>query len=77
MRRDSSPTDGSKQFERRLRETMGTESDPEMYSPNTAGTEEFPEGEECFPLVRQMNQGNMRARGGGRRSTSGRGRDQD
>lgn len=72
-----SKTERGDNFERRLRETMGTESDPEMFTPNTAGAEEFPEGEECFPLVKQFNQTNMRARGGRRGSTSGRGRDQD
>lgn len=77
MRRNSSPTDGSAQFERRLRETLDTETDPEMFTPNTAGQEEFPEGEEVFPLVKQFRQTNMRG-GGGRRgsNTSGRGSDQ-
>ena len=64
-------------FTERLRQTMGTETDPEMYSGNTAGNEEFPEGEECFPLVRTMRQGNMRGSGGKGESKSGRGRDQD
>ena len=77
MRRDSISTDRSDNFERRLRETMDTESDPEMFTPNTAGSEEFPEGDECFPLVEQFRQTNMKG-GSARRgsSTSGRGRDQ-
>lgn len=59
MRRNSSPTDASANFTRRLRETMDTESDPEMYTPNTAGSEEL-DYDEIFPLVRQMRQTNMR-----------------
>jgi hypothetical protein len=55
-------------FERRLRETMDTESDPEQITPNTAGAEELPY-EENFPLVKQFNQTNMRP--GGRRKGGG------
>lgn len=78
MRRNSSPTDGSRQFERRLRETMDSELEPEMVTPNTAASEEMPDREEIFPLVKQFNQTNGRGRNsGGRGSQSGRGRDAD
>jgi hypothetical protein len=45
-------------FERRLKETMNTETDPEMYTGNTAGAEELPYNEK-FPLVDILNQTNM------------------
>jgi hypothetical protein len=77
MRHNSSPTDASSNFERRLKETMDTETDPEMYTPFSSGNEEFPEGEEVLPIVRQFRQTNMRGGGGRGRSTSGRGKDQD
>lgn len=59
MRRGSS-TDRSDNFERRLRETMDSELEPEMVTPNSAGAEELPSYEENFPLVRQFGQTNMR-----------------
>jgi hypothetical protein len=65
-------------FVRRLKETMGSELEPEMVTPQTAGCEET-EGKEIFPLVSVFNQTNMldRPYHGRRRSTSGRGEDQD
>jgi len=77
MRRNSSPTDRSDNFERRLRETMDSELEPEMVTPNTAGEEELPEYTEVFPLTKQFNQTNFSGRRGGpSKSQSGRGRDQ-
>lgn len=63
MRRNSSPTDRSDNFARRLKQTMDTESDPEMFTPNTAGAEELTSYEENFPLVEEFNQTNMRSGG--------------
>ena len=65
-------------FIRRLKETMDSELEPEMVTPNTAGCEET-EGKEIFPLVNTFNQTNMldRPHHGRRRSTSGLGFDQD
>ena len=48
-------------FERRLRETMDSELEPEQVTPNTAGAEDLPEYEEVFPLVKEFNQTNMRS----------------
>jgi len=78
MRHNSSPTDRSENFERRLRETMDSELEPECYTPHTAGAEELPEYEETFPLTKQFNQSNMhgRRRGSKTGDQSGRGRDQ-
>jgi hypothetical protein len=79
MRKDSTSTDRSDNFERRLKQTFGSENDPEMVTPNTAGSEELPEFNENFPLIDTFSQTNMRGRpGGGRSKTgqSGRGRDQ-
>jgi hypothetical protein len=45
-------------FERRLRQTMNTESDPEVVSPQTAAIEELPY-EDVFPAVNNLNQTNM------------------
>lgn len=59
MRRDSSPTDRTDNFERRLKKTMGSELDPEMITPNTAGSEEL-DYDENFPLIDQFEQTNMR-----------------
>jgi len=64
-------------FERRLRETMDTESDPEMFTPNSAGAEELTDYVENFPLVKEFGQTNMKSTRGRRGSQSGRGRDQD
>jgi hypothetical protein len=78
MRRNSSPTDRADNFERRLKTTMGSELEPEMVTPNTAGYEELTPYEENFPLVKEFNQTNMRS--GGRRIRDGqsqRGRDQE
>jgi hypothetical protein len=71
MRRNSSATDRSDNFKRRLAETMESELEPEQITPNTAGAEELPYDEK-FPLVKQFNQTNMKP--GGRR---GRGKQQD
>jgi hypothetical protein len=70
MRRDRTPTDGSTQFERRLKQTMDSELEPEQVTPNTAGAEELPY-DENFPLVRQFRQTNMFP--GGRRKGGGQG----
>ena len=77
MRRNSTPTDRAANFEERLKETMNTESDPESFTPNTAGAEELPEYQDRFPLTRQFNQTNMRGSGGKTQSKSGRGKDSD
>lgn len=71
-------SDKSENFERRLKETMDSELEPEMVTPNTAGCEET-EGREVFPLVNTFNQANMltRPHHGHHRNTSGRGEDQD
>jgi hypothetical protein len=71
-------SDKNDNFIRRLRETMDSELESEMITPNTAGCEEQ-EGREIFPLVNKFNQTNMldRPHHGRRRSTSGRGSDQD
>lgn len=66
-------------LKRRMAETMGSESDPELVTPMTAGSEELSEYNETFPLVRQFRQTNMRS-GRGRHprvGPSGRGKDQD
>jgi hypothetical protein len=69
MRRNSSPTDRSDNFERRLKETMGSELEPEMVTPNTGGPEELTDYVPTFPLVKQFNQTNMRS--GGNRKGGG------
>jgi hypothetical protein len=71
-------SDKNDNFIRRLKETMDSELEPEMVTPDTAGCEEQ-EGREVFPLVNEFNQTNMldRPHHGRRRSTSGRGEDQD
>jgi hypothetical protein len=70
-------SDKNDNFIRRLRETMDSELEPEMVTPNTAGCEEQ-EGREIFPLVNKFNQTNMldRPRHGRSGNTSGRGKDQ-
>jgi hypothetical protein len=55
-------------FERRLKQTMGSELTPEMVTPNSAGAEELPYNEK-FPLVDEFNETNMFP--GGRRKGSG------
>jgi hypothetical protein len=74
----SHSSEKNENFINRLRETMDSELEPEMVTPNTAGCEEQ-EGRETFPLVNKFNQTNMldRPHHGRRRSTSGRGEDQD
>jgi hypothetical protein len=74
----SHSSEKNENFINRLRETMDSELEPEMVTPNTAGCEEQ-EGREIFPLVNKFNQTNMRDRPhhGRRRSTSGLGFDQD
>ena len=68
MRRDSTPTDRSDNFERRLRQTMDSELQPEQVTPNTAGAEELDYNEK-FPLVDDLKQSNMHPRFRGFRST--------
>ena len=51
-------------FERRLRTTTDSESDPESYTPMTAGVEELPEYAEKFPLVRNLRSSNRMSRRG-------------
>lgn len=70
-------SDKSENFTRRLAETMDTETDSEFYTPMSAGNEELPEYEPTFPLVKNLRQTNMNAKGGRPRSTSGRGKDAD
>lgn len=63
---------------KRMRQTMGSELEPELVTPETAGSEEFPDGLECLPIENKFKQTNMRGGRITRRgSTSGRGRDQD
>jgi len=62
MRKNSSPTDRSDNFTRRLKETIGSELEPEQVTPNTAGSEELPSFDEIFPMIRQFNQTNMNGR---------------
>jgi hypothetical protein len=71
-------SDKEDNFIRRLRETMDSELEPEMITPNTAGCEET-EGREVFPLVNVFNQTNMldRPHHGRRRGNTGLGKDQD
>jgi hypothetical protein len=61
-------TDRASNFTRRLAETIGTETDPEVVTPQTGGVEELPY-EDVFPLVNQFNQTNMKP--GGRRKAGG------
>ena len=59
MRYNKTATDRSKNFEDRLAETTQSELDPEMITPNTAGSEEL-DYDDAFPLIRQFKQTNMR-----------------
>jgi hypothetical protein len=68
MRGGNPETHRNGNFEKRLKETMDTESDPEMYTPMSTGQEEMDYADEKFPLVKQFNQTNMRP--GGRRPRS-------
>lgn len=69
--------DRSDNFTRRLRETMGSELEPEFVSPMTGGSEELSEYDEKFPLVDTFRQTNMRSTRRGRGGDdSQRGRDQ-
>ena len=65
-------------FRRRLAETMGSELDPELVTPMSAGFDQGPDHEENFPLVRQFRDTNMGPRRGSRsrNDDSQRGRDQ-
>lgn len=64
-------------LKKRMAETMGSESDPELVTPMTAGSEELPAYDECIPLVRQFRQTNMHGRRRGRSTQQGRGKDAD
>lgn len=69
--------DRSENFERRLKQTMNSELDPELVTPMTAGCEEL-DYTETFPLVEDFHQTNMKPRMRGTRITqSQRGKDQD
>lgn len=59
MRGGNPETHRNGNFERRLRETMDSELEPEMVTPNTGGCEEL-DYNENFPLVDQFRQTNMR-----------------
>ena len=54
------------EFVRRLKETMNTETEPEMVTPNTAGAEEL---DYEFPLIDQFRQTNMRPSKGKRKTS--------
>lgn len=69
MRYNKTPTDRSDNFERRLKETMDSELEPEMITPHTGGVEELTPYEDIFPLTREFNQTNMRS--GGKRIRDG------
>jgi hypothetical protein len=64
-----SNTERKDNFERRLKETMGSELDPEMVTPNTAGSEELSEYDSKFPLIDEFRQTNMHS--GGKRIRDG------
>jgi hypothetical protein len=64
-----SKTERADNFERRLKETMGTEQEAEVFTPQTGGQEELTPYEEIFPLVKKFNQTNMRS--GGKRVRDG------
>ena len=49
---------------KRMKVTMGSELEPEMITPNTAGQEELSEYDDVFPLTRQFRQTNMRSERG-------------
>jgi hypothetical protein len=68
MRYNSTKTDRSDNFERRLKQTMDSELDPEQITPNTAGSEELPY-DENFTLIDQFKQTNMHPGGPRPRST--------
>jgi hypothetical protein len=70
MRGKNPETHRNENFERRLKQTMDSELEPEMITPNTAGAEDLPDYVDKFPLVEQFNQTNMR-------SPKGRSRDHD
>ena len=57
-----SKTERGENFERRLRETMDSELEPEQITPNTGGSEELPSYDDTFPLIRQFRQTNMNGR---------------
>lgn len=66
MRGGNPETHRNGNFEKRLRETMDSELEPEMVTPNTGGSEEL-DYDEKFPLIDQFKQTNMRP--GGRRKS--------
>lgn len=59
MRGGNPETHRNGNFERRLRETMDSELEPELVTPTGAGAEEI-DYTEKFPLVEQFKQTNMR-----------------
>lgn len=61
MKKGNPATHRNENFERRLRETMDSELEPELVTPNTGGPEELPDYVDTFPLVREFNQTNMRS----------------
>jgi hypothetical protein len=69
MRSNRTATDRTDNFERRLKQTMGSELEAEVVTPQTAGQEELTPYEDIFPLVKGMNQTNMRS--GGKRVRDG------
>jgi hypothetical protein len=72
-----SKTERGENFERRLRETMDSELEPEQVTPNTAGAEDLPDYVEKFPLVEQFNQTNMKSPKRFRSTQSQAGKDND
>lgn len=57
MRGGNPETHRNGNFERRLKETMDSELEPELLTPHSAGAEEL---DYEFPLVDQFKQTNMR-----------------
>jgi len=62
MRGGNPETHRNGNFEKRLKETMDSELEPELVTPNSAASEEMPFLEEKFPLVKQFNQSNFSGR---------------
>lgn len=56
-------SDKAENFTKRLAETWGSELEPELVTPMTAGPEELTPYEEVFPLTRQFKQTNMHSDG--------------
>jgi hypothetical protein len=59
MRVNKTSRDRSNNFEERLHETMDSELDPEIITPNTGGSEEL-DYDDKFPLIRQFRSTNMK-----------------